>query len=162
MVAFNVALFCLGPEYPLGQDGTRLLTRSTLVNTDRYYQDRFDAIEKNFSPSSTAIMAVNWHHVEYYLPDYALLPVDIASQQTRNIGLAGEQVTTSLQDLGLVPGPDNLINVVLFDDQFTLSGDAPAWAQNANLAHGGHIKVLTLPLDYALYRQEHVVDVREP
>jgi hypothetical protein len=162
IVAFNVALFCLGPEYPLGQDSPRLLTRSTLVNSDHYYGDRFDAIENNLSPSSTAIMAINWHHVEYYLPDYALLPVDIASQQTRNIGPTEEPVSISLQDLGLAPGADDLVNVVLFDDLFALTGDAPAWAQSSGLAHGGQIKVLTLPLDYTLYRQEHVVDVREP
>lgn len=77
LMTLNAGVFCLVPEYPLGTGTQRLLTRATLVNSDRYYRDRFEAIAGNFPPQSTAILAADWHHVEHYLPAYKLLPVDI-------------------------------------------------------------------------------------
>jgi hypothetical protein len=76
IVVFNTGIFILLPEYPLAPIQQRFLTRDTLRNNDLYYQSRFDAIRDNFSPANTAILAGDWHHAGYYLPDYTIVAVD--------------------------------------------------------------------------------------
>ncbi len=80
LVLLNGAIFLTLPEYPFGSTGQRLLTRQTIANSDRYYLERFQAIRANFPPASTLIVASNWHHVQYYLPEYRVLPFTIGSK----------------------------------------------------------------------------------
>jgi hypothetical protein len=120
-----------------------------LVNSDRYYEDRFDVILDDFPPQSTAILAVNWHHVEYYLPDYTLLPVDIVSGEWLHHRQGEGRV--SVQSLGLTPDADGKVRVVIFDDKLTPFNDAPDLVQVIELAHGGRMEVFTLSADQVLY-----------
>jgi len=153
LVTLNIGIFTLAPEYPfdklragsLGPDTQRLLTRATLVNSDRYYQDRFRAIEENFAPASTAVLAANWHHVEYYLPAYELLPIDVAPDRANDQqGSFNVQDLGNLDNLGLVPDADNLIRVVIFDDKLAPFNGTPELTQAVELDHGGQIWVIRL------------------
>jgi hypothetical protein len=119
LVAINIGIFWLAPEYPLGPTGPRLLTHATLVNSDDFFRHRFEAIQENFSPTSTVILAAQWHHVEYYLPAYTVSRFSVGSKWEVN---AGEPISDSQQpavftpaDLGLQPGPNDQVVIVVFD-----------------------------------------------
>lgn len=76
ILIFNIAVFTLLPEYPLGEGTQRMLTWNTLTNTDMYYQGRFDVIQQNFTPETTVVIAKDWRHAAYYLRDFTILPWD--------------------------------------------------------------------------------------
>ncbi|HMN61991.1 MAG TPA: hypothetical protein PJ988_16595, partial [Anaerolinea sp.] len=80
IILLSSAIFLFLPEYPLGANSQRLLTRQTLVNSDRYYSTRFEAIRKTFSATSTLILAENWHHVQFYLPEYRVIPFNLGAK----------------------------------------------------------------------------------
>jgi len=147
LVALNAATFCLAPEYPLGSGSQRLLTRATLVNSDHYYLDRFRAIEENFPPASTAVLATNWHHVEYYLPAYRLIHSDLISKWrpgTGQVDHCQDKERISVPDLGLRPDAHGLVRIVLFDDMLTPLNETSELAQVMELDHGGSMQVLGL------------------
>jgi hypothetical protein len=143
------------PEYPLGPGTQRLLTRATLVNSDHYYQDRFKAIEEGFAPASTAILAANWHHVEYYLPVYKLLPVDVISQGESGAGQLSnrgrEKEKLNMQDLGLTADADGLVRIIIFDDKLKPFNETPELAHVVELDHDGPMEMLTLSENQSLY-----------
>ena len=157
LVVLNAGIFLLAPEYPLGEGTQRLLTRATLANSDHYYDDRFDAILNNFSPQSTAILAADWHHVEYYLPDYKLLPVDIVSGDEPGAEWLhhrqGEE-RVSAQNLGLTPDAGGKVRIVIFDDKLTPFNDTPDLAQTVELAHGSQMKAFVLSMNQSLYIEQ--------
>lgn len=164
LVALNATVFCLAPEYPLGSSGLRLLTRSTLVHSDHYYLDRFRTIEENFSPASTAILAANWHHVEYYLPAYELIHSGLISKWRPGTGQTDhcqDEGRTSVSDLGLRPEAHGLVRIVLFDDMLTPLNETPELAQVMKLDHGGSIQVLGLSAGQILYCGQ-TIEVGEP
>lgn len=153
LVALNVGIFCLMPEYPLGAGTRRFLTRATLVNLDGYYQDRFSVIEESFPPASTAILAANWHHVEYYLPAYRLLRIDVTAQepdagQANNLHCEEERL--SVQSLGLTPDADGRINIVIFDERLVPFNETPELTQAVELDHGGQMETFALSADQVL------------
>jgi len=80
LLLLSSAIFLLLPEYPLGAGGQRLLTRQTLVNSDQYFLQRFAAIRQTYKPQNTLILAENWHHVQYYLPDYKVIPFNLGAK----------------------------------------------------------------------------------
>jgi hypothetical protein len=155
LVLLNVGVFCLVPEYPLGPDTQRLLTRATLINSDRYYQDRFRAIDKNFTPDSTAILAANWHHVEYYLPAYELLPIDVIPKWELGAGQVsnrqGEEERLSVEDLGLISDADGLARIIIFDEELASFNETPELTQAVKLGYGDRMEILTLSVDQVLF-----------
>jgi hypothetical protein len=165
LVGVNACVFCLGPEYPLGPGNQRLLTRATVVNSDHYYLDRFGAITRDFPRESTAILAANWHHVEYYLPAYKLLRMDV----TPAWGLGGsgqasapqEEETWDAQTLALMPDADGGVNIVIFDDELAPLNGTPGLAQTVGLAHGGRMEAFELSAGQVLYVGQNF-GVREP
>lgn len=155
LLAVNIGIFGLMPQYPLPTDRVRLLTRSTLVETDRYYADRFAAIEANFAPESTVILAANWHHVEYYMPRYTLLPMDVIAKWELGEGqvtnVADEHQELSGQDLGLRPNADSRISIVIFDEALSPFNDTPHLSRAIELAHGGQLQAFELLPDQYFY-----------
>ena len=75
VVLVNLVIFLFLPEYPLGPDSQRLLTRDTLRNSDAYFSARFKYIQNEFDPDNTLIVAENWRHAEFYLPEFTILRV---------------------------------------------------------------------------------------
>ncbi|MEK7326697.1 MAG: glycosyltransferase family 39 protein [Chloroflexota bacterium] len=148
VVVLNVGVFTLGPEYPLGPGTQRLLTRETLVNSDDYYQDRFDAIRENFSPETSVVVAANWHHVEYYLPEYNKIPFGVVSKWELGEGAfrndAGEDLTATPGDLGLQIGANGRAVVVIFDPDLLTFNTTPGLVQTLALANGGQLAYMEL------------------
>ena len=149
LTVLNAGIFCLIPEYPLGPDNLRMLTRAALVNADRYYQDRFYAIEENFAPESTAILAANWHHVEYYLPEYARLPFGVVSKWEKDEGSpigSSQEVFATPAELGLQLDDQGQAVIVVFDPYLmAFSESQPSEVlyppvREQSLKHGGKIR----------------------
>jgi len=154
LVIINVGIFCLSPEYPIGGDRLRLLTRATLVNSDHYYQDRFEVIKSNFAPESTAIVAANWHHVEYYLPEYARLPFGVGSKWENDegspIGNPYDTVATPAE-LGLQLDSKGQAAIVVFDPHLMAFNDSPSSVYRLPLEHGGTLEYFLLAGERAFH-----------
>ena len=147
LLVVNVGIFCLIPEYPLGPDTQRLLTRAALVNSDRYYQDRFEAIEEDFAPESTAILAANWHHVEYYLPGYVRLPFDVVGKWEKGEGRPKgnyQEVLATPIDMGLQMNKEDQAVIVVFDPFLLPFSESHTSTWELSLKHGGGLDYFVL------------------
>jgi len=147
LVVLNVSIFCLTPEYPLGPGTQRLLTCSTLVNSDHYYQDRFRVIEENFAPESTAILAINWHHVEYYLPQYVRLPFYVGEEKEGDEGNpkgSPYEVVATPDNLGLQFDSSGRVAIVAFDSDLMVFRDSAGSMYELPLKHGGRVAYFVL------------------
>lgn len=144
----NAAIFCLVPEYPLGPGTQRLLTRATLVNNDRYFQDRFAAIEANFPPETTAILMRNSEHVAYYLPAYPRLPIPLVSG-----GLNEETASPAERDLlaERIFRPEEVRAIVVFDAELAALNQAQARTRQVPLQHDGALAYIPLAADEEFY-----------
>jgi hypothetical protein len=154
LVGINLAIFCLAPEYPLDSDRLRLLTRTTLINSDRYYGNRFTAIQEHFAPESTAILAAAWHHVEYYLPDYLPLPFGVASKWEKGEGEPRgnpQEVVATPTELGLRLDGQGQAAIVVFDPHLMAFSESPTSAHELPLAHGGELEYFVLTGDQAFH-----------
>jgi hypothetical protein len=153
LLAVNVGAF-FAPEYPLGGERFRLWSRAALLNSDRYYQDRFVAIRQNSTTESTAILAVNWHHVEYYLPEYVLIPIDVVAKWELGegeISVPSDGVKrVSASDLGLAPDANGTIQIVLFDTVLAPINKAESVTDTIPLQHGSEMQVLSLTAEQQL------------
>lgn len=138
LVGLNAGIFCLLPEYPLWPGTQRLLTRATLANSDHYYQDRFRAIKQDFAPESTAILAANWHHVEYYLPAYTTLKWGLA----QNPG--ARQIIATPAELGLTLDPEEQAAIVIFDSDKGAFYESTVSTRVLSLEHRGCLPFLIL------------------
>ncbi len=136
------------PNTPWGRGGPRLLTRETLVNSDRYYQDRFEAIEQHFPPESPLILAANWRHVAYYLPQYRRLPFYIGSKWELDAGAPAndrqEVLRATPAGLGLNLNAQEQAIVVVFDPELSVFNETAAQADKLALARGGELYYFTL------------------
>jgi hypothetical protein len=112
----NAGVFLFLPEYPLQNNRFKLLTHDTIVNQDLYIQDRVDALHKHFPPEQSLIVAANWRHVMFYLPEYTRLPYEIVSKWELGEGEAKskEKQAYSIDEPGLFAQSKPLY-VVLFD-----------------------------------------------
>jgi hypothetical protein len=116
LILLSSAIFLFLPEYPFGPVSQRLLTRQTLANSDQYYLSRLSVIKNNFDPQNTLIVAENWHHVQYYLPGYQVIPFNLGAKWEVDAGVpvsnpyAGEQGSPG--DWGLKPKD---AQIVVFD-----------------------------------------------
>jgi hypothetical protein len=143
LLLLNASIFLLAPEYPMGAGTQRLLTRTTLINSDHYFQDRFEAIKKSFPTESTAILAANWHHVEYYLPEYTTLHFNVDGTNV------GGHITPA--ELGLQPLPDGQVTIVIFDPELREFNRAAERVEVQALPGGGQLEYVKLRLNDQLY-----------
>ena len=146
VLLLNAAIFCLAPEYPLGDGGVRLWSRQALVNTDRYFSDRFAAIQAG-SSRSTAILASSWHHAEYYLPAYVLFPFDIGSKwekgEGKPAGDCGEAIAMPVE-LTLEADSQGQRTLIVFDPNLMALSEGPELARERSLEHGGTLYYYSL------------------
>jgi hypothetical protein len=140
VVVLNSVLFLFIPEYPIGTQTLRLLTRNTIQNSDEYFSQRINAIHQSFPPESTIIIANNWHHAEYYLPEYRVLPFNLGSkwEVDQNVPNNRDQDTidTSPRSFGLVPDHKGGIYVVFFDSDLFQYNKNPSGIKNVYLKDG--------------------------
>jgi hypothetical protein len=145
---FSVVFFLFTPEYPLGKQSQRLLTRATLANTDRYFQERLAVIKHSFNPASTVILAANWHHLDYYLPGWERLrfsvgkggEVDEEVLQT----ITGDTFHGKAAQLGLRPDSQGKIYLVVFDSTLDAFNASPDKVEKAWLPDGEYIAYFVL------------------
>jgi hypothetical protein len=147
LLVLNVSIFVLAPEYPLGSGTQRLLTRATVVNSDRYYQDRFEAIERHFAPESAAILADNWHHVEHYLPEYAILKGENIHDGSPESSV---QVVTPAA-LGLQPDAERRVIIVVFDAELSAFNQSLTSVRELSLGGGDALSYFVLSGDQSFY-----------
>jgi hypothetical protein len=151
----HAAVFCLAPEYPFGAGSQRLLTRATLVNSDEYFQRRFDTIRQHFSPNQTAILAASWHYLDYYLPEYTRIPFDIGSKWEEDEGVPASGVTHPVlltpADLGLQTNPDGEVTVVIFDPSLEAFNRLPGRVSHLALPGGGDLDYFTIQRGGSFY-----------
>jgi hypothetical protein len=164
-VLIHAGIFYLTPEYPLGPGTQRLLTHATLVNSDHYYEDRFTAIRHNFASENTTILATHWHHVEYYLPEYVMLPFDVIGKWEKGEGNPkgnpqGEAIVT-LAELGLQPDAKGQIAIVIFDSELAPFNESPELAQTLVLEHGSSLEYLVMVKNQTLHYGSHSLGVVE-
>ncbi|MBZ0297629.1 MAG: glycosyltransferase family 39 protein [Anaerolineae bacterium] len=118
---FSAAVFLIGPTYPLGEqnENIKLLTYNTLREQDELISNQIAAVRDNFDPEDTLLVASQWRHVQYYLPEYQLMRVNIGSKWEVVEGNlnGGDFVGQPLKaaDVGLSPTSD--WNVVLVDQE---------------------------------------------
>jgi hypothetical protein len=148
LITINIAIFCLLPEYPLGSQTQRFLTRDTLTNSDHYFQERFKIIQENFKPESTIILASNSHHVEYYLPAYHNISFSIVSKWELNEGQAENNpdlkfIATPAQ-LDLQLNEKGVATIVLFDPDLANFNSSEEMVKQASLPGGGSLEYLEL------------------
>jgi hypothetical protein len=143
MVLLNASIFLLAPEYPMGPTTQRLLTRANLINSDHYFQDRFEVIEKSFPVESTAILAANWHHVEYYLPEYTTLHF--------NVDGTNPSAHFTPAKLGLQPLSDGQVTIVIFDPELRGFNQAAELVKVQALPGGGQLEYVKLRWNDQLY-----------
>lgn len=149
VVICNCAVFCLTSEYPLGVERFRLLTRDTLANSDRYYLDRFTAIEESFTPENTAILAANWRYTEYYLPHYTSLHFDVISKWEQGEGEPVSREKTQVSPTELFgPQQDERVQtaIVIFDPILKPFNVTPARIRALPLTHGEILEYFALTM----------------
>ena len=154
LAPINTTLFIALPEYPLGSEQIKVLSWDTLRNNDAYYQERFDAIRQHFPAESTAILAANWRHVQWYLPEYRLLPFSVVSKWELGAGsvleTGREPQVLSISDLGLQVNAQGEAVIVLFDDKLGHFNMSPDETKTLTLANGSVLNCLPLRPDERL------------
>lgn len=68
----GTAIFVIGPEYPLGPSGPRLLTYDTVRASDHLRSSQIELVRANFDPTNSVLLSSDWRYLQYYLPEYPL------------------------------------------------------------------------------------------
>jgi len=58
------------PEYPFGPDGGQYLNRQAIEHRDNALEEIIATIQSDFPTESTIVLATEWRHAAYYLPEY--------------------------------------------------------------------------------------------
>ena len=127
MVALNALVFVFAPEFPMGSDSVKLLTRATIERQDRDMQARVDAIRTTYAPNQAILIAAQWRHVEYYLPEFKTIRFGLVNRWEREGGLPvarpGDERVYRLDDLQL---ETRGATIVLFDPELAAYVADPA------------------------------------
>jgi hypothetical protein len=118
IMLFNIAVFTMMAEYPFGPGTQRMLTSDTIRNSDQYFRSRIEAIEYHFEAGKTGVIAIDWRHAEYYLPDYMIIPLDEKKwdeEKWDEIHFLSTQGYLTLNDLSQAGSDSEVLFVVLFD-----------------------------------------------
>jgi hypothetical protein len=94
------------------------------------------------------ILAANWHHVEYYLPEYDRMPFGLGSKWEVNEGMPindpGSTLTITPAELGLQLDRHGTAVVVIFDPELTDFNRTPELAKAVSLSNGEALTYLPL------------------
>jgi hypothetical protein len=146
----SAAVFLLAPSHPLGKDRLKLLTYATLREADQLMGDKIAAVRENFQPQNTLLLAANWRHLQYYLPEYRFARFNIGAKfeveagQPTSADFVGQP--TSAEAAGLTGGQD--WQIVVMDEE--LRAFAAQSLQEVELPNGFRLAYLSLAAD-ALY-----------
>ena len=139
-----------------------MLTRQTLTNSDQYFGSRLAEIRKNYPAESTLILAENWHHVQYYLPGYKVVPFNLGAKWEVDEGAPVNNPAYMEQgapvDWGLQAGD---AQVVVFDPSLTGYTGSPALLEPVPLAGQNTLEVLEFPARSIFYVNANSYGVEE-
>lgn len=148
LLMINAAVYLYMPEYPISGSSQRVLTAETIQNSDQYYLNRIRKIKSDYSPESTVIFAVNWHHVEYYLPEYTTIHFNEGGKWEVNTGeltvdkdMQGKEIYREEQKDGL---DSELIHIIIFDPVIESLNLSPSYVEHLNCTDGQMLSVLSL------------------
>lgn len=119
LAVVGAVIFIVAPVYPLGENGPKLLTYATLREHDKLLGDQITAIRENFQPDDTLLVAANWRHIQYYMPEYQFARFDIGAKyevaegEATGADYVNEPVTA--EAVGLQGGED--WQVVMVDEE---------------------------------------------
>jgi 4-amino-4-deoxy-L-arabinose transferase-like glycosyltransferase len=139
----NTLIFNVLPEHPFGINGQRFLNADTLRNSDRYFLERFNLIRSKFNPQDTIIFAMNWRHVEYYLPEYHILRYQDRNLLMGEINLDYESQFT-LAQLGISGNQDDWYKLIIFDPEMNIYIRTPTEIERIQLKNGDFIPYFML------------------
>jgi hypothetical protein len=151
VVAVGAVVFVLLPSYPLGANSFKLLTYETIRTSDQLIGDKIAAVRENFTPEDTLLVAGNWRHIQYYLPEYKFVRFSLGSKFEVDEGaptgadFVNQPITAA--DLGLAEGAD--WRVVLVDPELADFANAPL--QTVQVEDGFQVGYLTLKPDEAYW-----------
>jgi 4-amino-4-deoxy-L-arabinose transferase-like glycosyltransferase len=154
LALINAALFIALPEYPLGGEQIKVLSWNTLRNNDAYYQERFDAIREHFPAESTAILAANWRHVQWYLPEYVRLPFDVVAKWEKDEGnpkVDPQEIVVTPKELGLQLDGQGQVALVVFDPYLMAFSENPTTAHELSLTPGAVLEYFILAENQAFH-----------
>jgi dolichyl-phosphate-mannose-protein mannosyltransferase len=155
----GAAIFILGPTFPLGEDGPKLLTYSALRENDQLLANEIAAVKANFPPENTLLLASSWRFIQYYLPDYSLSRFRVGAKweveegQVIESDFVGEPVTAA--KLGLEPGKD--WKVVIIDPELRELSSAPL--ETVSLSNGFELSYLSIKADEAFVANETSIGI---
>jgi hypothetical protein len=107
-------IFLFAPERPIPGGELKILTRQTIASSDASYRSRIDALRAGFQPERTLLIASDWRHAQFYLPEYRLIRfrVDPETGQAGALDDAEPAKRWSADDFGA-----QSFEVVLFDPE---------------------------------------------
>jgi len=148
------AIFVIGPTYPLGANGPKLLTYSTLRENDQLLANEIAAVRENFAPENTLLLATSWRYIQYYLPEYQLSRFSVGGKWEVEAGqvLVSDFVDEPLtaEQLGLEAGKD--WQVVLIDPELRDLSMTPL--ESISLPNGFEMWYLPIKADEAFVSNE--------
>ncbi len=143
IVLAGAVVFIFVPTQPLGAGrGPKLLTYDTLRQQDARMSNEIATVRANFQPENTVILAANWRHAQFYLPDYRLFrytlgaKFEVTEGQPTNVDFINQPVSAA--DLGF--SGDQEWNVVLLDPELESFASSDLTAVSG--ANGFEMKVL--------------------
>lgn len=151
IVLIGAGVFIFAPAYPLGKDRLKLLTYDTLRQNDQALADKIAAVRGNFSPDNTLLIAANWRHIQYYLPEYKLARFNIGAKfeavegQATSADFVGQPISAA--ELGLEGGKE--WQVVVMDEE--LNTFAAGTLQEVSTPDGFQLAYLPLGADEAYF-----------
>jgi hypothetical protein len=102
----GAGIFALAPSYPLGESGPKLLTYDTILQHDWQIDRQIRGVRSEFSPDSAVLLAANWRHTQYYLPEYPLARVETGARWEADEGQLTD-VEFDQISIGWLNGPVN-------------------------------------------------------
>lgn len=151
IVLISAGVFIFAPAYPLGKDRLKLLTYDTLRQSDQAMADKIAAVRENFPPENTLLLAANWRHIQYYLPEYQFAKFSIGAKfeleagQPTGADFVNQPITA--EELGLSGEPD--WQVVVMDEE--LNAFAAGTLEQITLPDGFQLAYLPLEAEEAYF-----------
>jgi hypothetical protein len=159
----NASVFFFLPAQLPGLGAQHLPVSETIRQNDSYYSLRFAYAAAHVPARDSAIIAANWRHVEYYLPDYELLRLGAEADPAgagRPSGWPGDGVLT-LSGLGLAGGTPPY-TLILFDGDESALFDSLDGVETVSWPGAGSMKFYNWPPGTALdYTGDQLVAVPE-
>lgn len=158
----GAAIFIVSPIYPLGDNGPKLLTYNTIRQSDQHWDNAIMAVRNNFKPEDTLLVAAQWRHVQYYLPEYKLARITVGAKYEVTEGTVTDadyvNQDASAQTLGLTSGKD--WKIVVMDDALNEFVDPTNTTEKITLADGFTLLYLAVSPAQAYWTDGQTFGVR--